>query len=215
LDRAARVIEEDPVEQWVDAWQAGRDREGHSHRLFERFSSALVAFFRKRGFPPESCQDLVQETYVQVFLGLPDFRREVSFKSWLFEIATNVFRKTLRKGAAKKRSGVEIFLDSGFGSQDGEASPAGSPEKSSAWVPPIPPAALRRVLGKERMRTVARGLDEMPSQMRRCALMAWYLGYSNQQIATLLGISPETVKAHHFKARKRLRERLDKLGDFA
>lgn len=213
MDRAARVIQQDPVEQWVDAWQAGRDRERNFHRLFERFSPALAAFFRKRGFSPESCQDLVQETYMQVHLGLPDFRREVPFKSWLFEIAVNVFRKTLRKGAAKKRAGREVVLDSGFGSGDTDVSPAGSPEALDA-LPPSPPTALRRVLGREQLRTVARGLDEMPPQMRRCALMAWYLGYSNQQIAALLRISPETVKAHHFKARKRLRELLESLGEF-
>lgn len=214
LDKAARVVQEDPVEQWVDAWQAGFDRERIFHRLFDRFSPALVAFFRKRGFSPESCQDLVQETFLKVHLGLSDFRQEVPFKHWLFEIATNVYRKTLRRGAAKKRSGQEVLLGAGLGERDAdEVLLSSSPEKLDARLAPTAPKALRRVLDKEKLRAVARGLGELPSQMRRCALMAWFLGYSNQQIATLLKISPETVKAHHFKARKRLRERIEKLGE--
>ncbi len=190
------------VEHWVDAWQAGSDQDGNFRRLFDRYSGALFAFFRKRGLPPEECDDLVQESFLGVHRGLGRFRREVPFESWLFELATNAFRKTLRFRSAKKRSGQEESLSDQGGAE--------GPEEMEhvAWAPKVPAAALRDLLGKERLRSVLGGLDKLPPQMRRCAILAWCDGYSNREIATLLQISPQTVKVQHLKARKRLRESL-------
>lgn len=200
-----------PVESWVDAWQAGIEPERNFKNLFDHYSGILFAFFRKRGMSLEECDDMVQESFLAVHRGLANFRREVPFENWLFELATNVFRKKLRFHSAKKRSGQEELLSDLVGARDDvEGTGATDPEELVAvsWAPRIPPAALRRLLGKERLRSVLRGLDELPPQMRRCAVLAWCDGYSNQEIAILLKISPQTVKVQHLKARRRLQEHL-------
>ena len=205
------------VEQWVDAWQAGADPEGNFRRLFDRYAGAVFAFFRKRGLSPQECDDLVQETFLGVHRGLVGFRREVPFESWLFELATNTFRKALRFRSAKKRSGGEGSLEDGSGPRSvaDSAGVADAREIGEApWVPRLPPSALGSLLGKERLRKVLEGLGQLPPQMRRCATLAWCDGYSNREIATLLKISPQTVKVQHLKARKRLRECLpDPIGE--
>lgn len=206
------TAEATPTEAWVDSWQAGQDPEGNFRNLFDRYSPALFAFFRKRGFATEQCEDLVQETFLGVYKGLAGFRREVPFENWLFELATNTFRKALRRRSTKKRSGrMEPLTDWTTPPQDtGTTLPlteAGEPLELT-WAPQVPPAALRSLLSKERLRSVLRGLDQLPAQMRRCAILAWCDGYRNHEIATLLRISPQTVKVHQFKARQRLRELL-------
>ncbi|MCP3960335.1 MAG: sigma-70 family RNA polymerase sigma factor [bacterium] len=205
----------DEVELWVDDWQAGADPEGNFRRLFDRYSAILFAFFRKRGLSPEQCEDLVQETFLAVHNGLGGFRREVPFASWLFELAANAFRKGLRRKVAGKRRGYEESLDGWRGSSHSTQQPAAAVDTASfgqpPWTPQTPSAALRGLLGKEKLRAVLEGLDQLPAQMRRCAILGWCDGYSNHQIAALLQISPQTVKVHQFKARKRLRERLKAL----
>lgn len=198
------------AERWVEAWQAGARREESFRRLFDLYSPAIFAFFRKRGASLEESDDLVQETFLGVHRGLSGFRREVPFEGWLFELATNVFRKRLRFRSAKKRSGQEESLTGWRG--PGEATSEGTATDQevalAAWAPQLPPLALRRLLGKERLRRVLEGLGQLPPKMRRCAILAWCDGYSNQEIATLLGISPQTVKVQHLKARKRLQDHL-------
>jgi RNA polymerase sigma-70 factor (ECF subfamily) len=49
---------------------------------------------------------------------------------------------------------------------------------------------------------------ELPEQMRDCLTLRLYHQLSYQEIATLKRISVETVKAHLFRARKKLQERL-------
>lgn len=205
-----KVWRQAEVELWVDAWQAGSDPEGSFRCLFERFSGALFAFFRKRGLPTELCEDLVQETFLDIHGGLDRFRREVPFESWMFELATNVYRKTLRRRSTQKRTGLEEPL---VDHEDLPASAAGVaiPDELS-WAPHAAPAALRGLLAKERLQKVLEGLDRLPAQMRRCAILGWCHGYSNDEIAILLEISPQTVKVQRFKARQRLTEHLAALG---
>jgi RNA polymerase sigma-70 factor (ECF subfamily) len=208
-DRIQGSDEVAPAESWVDAWQAGKDLEGNFRRLFDRYAPVLFAFFRKRGFPAEQCEDLVQESFLGVYQGLAKFRREVPFENWLFELATNAFRKAMRRQSAKKRSArEEAFTDWSTPPQNVHST-SETPDSAEAgerlWALRIPPAALCSLLGKERLRTVLEGLDQLPAQMRRCAILAWCDEYRNHEIATLLRISPQTVKVHQFKARKRLR----------
>lgn len=199
------------IERWVDAWQAGASPEENFRRLFDHYSGAIFAFFRKRGLSLAECDDLVQETFLGAHRGMARFRREVPFESWLFELATNVFRKRLRFRGARKRSGREEPLDEwsaapdGSGIEDGPGSEEAGPASAA---PQTPPMALRSVLGKERLREVLEGLGKLPPQMRRCAILAWCDGFSNREIAILLKISPQTVKVQHLKARKRLKEHL-------
>lgn len=190
------------VEQLVDAWQSGADREECFRRLFEEMSIIIFAFFRKRGFSPEECEDLLQETFLAAYTGLDRFRREVPFDIWLFEVATNIYRKMLRRRAAKKRKGREISLD---GSVPGGRFDDGPGLGERSWARAAP-TALRSVLAKEGLRRCYRTLDELPTQMRRCMRLYLYHGYSTDQIATILQISPATVKVQLFRARKRFRK---------
>jgi len=206
LPRRAAVGRIDPADEWVESFQAGTGREECFRRLFDRYSSHLYGFFRKRGFPPDRCEDLVQDTFLAVHRGLAGFRREVPFRIWLFELAANAFRKELRRGSAQKRDGREEPLDAGDGDGEGEPTAEGEPPESRPA-----PTAVRRILGRERLRAIAAGLEEMPPRMRRCAVLGWYHGCSNREIAELLGISPQTVKVQQFRARKKLLEQLGHL----
>ncbi|HUP43451.1 MAG TPA: sigma factor-like helix-turn-helix DNA-binding protein, partial [Thermoanaerobaculia bacterium] len=53
---------------------------------------------------------------------------------------------------------------------------------------------------------------ELPDQMRDCLTLRLYHDLAYREIAVIKKLSIETVKAHLFRARKKLEERL---GDFA
>jgi RNA polymerase sigma-70 factor (ECF subfamily) len=67
----------------------------------------------------EDAEDLLQETLVRAIEGIPSFRGEAPFKSWLFGIATHVSLDHLRR---KKRWRVETQIE-------GEARARADPER--------------------------------------------------------------------------------------
>ncbi|MEM9554379.1 MAG: sigma-70 family RNA polymerase sigma factor [Acidobacteriota bacterium] len=203
----------DPDLPWVEDWQRGRQREQAFRALFDRHAAAVYSFYRRRGFAPDRADDLVQEAFLGVYRGLDTFRRDVSFRRWLFGIAANVFRKALRHASAQKRAGDERPFDeqdvaatsSGRrASEPRPTDPGSAPHRGRPFIAPPTPEPMRHVLGRERLAEVVDGLRQMPPQMRRCAELGWYHGLSHREIASHLGVSAQTVKVQLFRARQRL-----------
>lgn len=180
------------VQSIIERLQAADSpREEDFRRLFDLFYPRLVHFFARRGFPPQDCLDLTQETFLGIYRGIGSFRRDSRFETWLFSIATNAWRKRLRWGIAGKREGQEVSLEPA-----GNAPPAqGSP-------------ADEEMLRRERSRRLREAVEKLPEQMRRCLVLRVYQEMKYREIAALMRLSPETVKVHLFQARKRLREEL-------
>jgi RNA polymerase sigma-70 factor, ECF subfamily len=180
------------VQRIIERLQAGPSREEDFRQLFDLYYSRVHHFFAKRGFPPQECLDLTQETFIGIYRGIASFRRDARFETWLFKIATNAYRKRLRWGVAEKRDAVEMSLDCGEESHE-PADPASEEES---------------MLRAERARLLREAVEKLPEQMRRCLMLRVYQDMRYREIATVMRLSPETVKVHLFQARRRLREDL-------
>ncbi|HEX5975459.1 MAG TPA: sigma-70 family RNA polymerase sigma factor [Rubrobacteraceae bacterium] len=178
------------VQKIIEELQAGISVEENFRLLCGLFQRPLHHFFAKRGFPPQDCLDLTQETFLGIYRGIGSFRRDARFETWLFKVATNAFRKRLRWGTADKRAGEEVAL---------ETEPAGGP------------ATGEGMFQRERARLLREAIERLPEQMRKCLILRVYHEMKYREIATVLRLSPETVKVHLFQARKRLQE---ELGDY-
>jgi len=178
------------VQTIIEELQAGISVEENFRLLCEHFHRPLYHFFSKRGFPPQDCLDLTQETFLGIYRGIGTFRRDARFETWLFKVATNAFRKRLRWGMADKRAGEEVPLDT---------EPSGGT------------ATGEEMFQRERARLLREAIERLPEQMRKCLMLRVYHELKYREIATVLRLSPETVKVHLFQARKRLQE---ELGDY-
>lgn len=180
------------------------DSERSFRQLFERYQRPLWRFFARRGCTPDECDDLTQETFLRVYTGRDGFRGEARFDTWLYRIAINSHRKSLRYGAAQMRAANEVPLETSDGAvrAEAEAADAVYPDGTRNGGP------LSRVLEDERRRVLAAAVAGLPDQMRRCVLLRVYQGLAYKEIAAVMRISIETVKAHLFQARKRLKDEL-------
>ena len=178
------------VQKIIEELQAGISVEENFRLLCDLYHRPLYHFFARRGFPPQDCLDLTQETFLGIYRGIGTFRRDARFETWLFKVATNAFRKRLRWGTADKRTGEEVPLD---------ADPAGGP---------VPGYGM---FERERARLLRDAIERLPEQMRKCLILRVYHEMNYREIGTVLRLSPETVKVHLFQARKRLQE---ELGDY-
>jgi RNA polymerase sigma-70 factor (ECF subfamily) len=182
----------------------GGDPDRSFRQLFDCYHRPLWRFFARRGCPPDQCDDLTQETFLRVYTSRDGFRGEARFETWLYRIAINSHRKWLRYGAAQMRAANEVPLETPDGVRaEAEAADTGFP--SGAQVNGGP---LEQLLADERRRTLAAAIDGLPDQMRRCVLLRLYHGLAYKEIAVVMQVSIETVKAHLFQARKRLRDEL-------
>jgi len=175
------------------------EREAVFDELDREARPTALRFFRGKGFLPEEVEDLTQEAMLRVFHGIEAFRRDSPFNTWLFEILLNVYRNEIRRRRSAKRFGKEVSIDM--------VPSADSEERAFPSVPVLvvsdldPLAALLRREGKKRFREA---LQELPRQMRRVCQLRYVQGRKYREIAELLGLSIETVKAHLHQAKKRL-----------
>ncbi len=157
-------------------------------RLFDRYFSRVSGFFRKRGCTTEECQDLTQETFLQIHRYLPQFRGHSRVETWLFRLAANTYLKELRRRRAEKRRCLEVTWD-------------GEEPAFDAFEDPD-----QELLEKEERWLLWSAIRCLPPKMRLCVQLRIAYGLEYAQIATTLDISIQTVKAHLFQAKERLKE---------
>lgn len=174
--------------QTVEAW---RGDEGGFEELFRQLYRPVLGFFANRGCSVEECQDLAQETFLRAFKALPGFRGESKSSTWLFTIATNLWRNQMRDAAAAKRDGVEVPLAEGGGAK---SEPGERPDE--------------RAIEAERLRLLRSAVADLPPKMRRCVLLRVYQGRGYRDVADVLGVTVETAKSQVSLAKRRLRENL-------
>jgi RNA polymerase sigma-70 factor (ECF subfamily) len=178
----------------------GVNVENNFHLLFERHYSQVLRFFQRKGFDIEISRDLTQDTFISVYKGLKDLRQEEQFESWLFAIAHNVWCSLIESRSAQKRSAVVLSLE-GEGESDDRPSIAARLADGSA-------DPLTAALEKEKLEKLREALQHLPQQMRRCAQLRVVHDLPYVEIAALMGISVNTVKAHLHQAQKLLRAQL-------
>lgn len=189
----------DPVEVIREIKQ-GLNVETNFRWLFDRHYAQILRFFRRKGFETEACRDLTQDTFVSVYKGLKDLRQEEQFESWLFAIAHNVWCSLIESRAAQKRSATVLSLE-GEGESDDRLPIAARLANQSA-------DPLTMALEKEKLEKLREALVHLPKQMRHCAQLRVVHDLSYAEIAALMGISVNTVKAHLHQAQKALRAQL-------
>ena len=197
---ASALANQDPILRLIEMLQMGIDVEESSRKLHELHYSKVIGFFRRHGFSNEDSRDLTQDVFARVFNAIDTFRRESRFERWLFEIALNVYRNKLRSLGAEKRDAVEVPID-------------GSPDENETPGSKVQPAseeenALDAMVERERRAKLLAALEELPPQMRVCCELRYIQELKYHEIATVMKISIETVKAHLHQARKRLMEKL-------
>lgn len=166
--------------------------------LFRHYYRPVVAFFTRRGFSSEESRDLAQETFLRVYKNRETFRGESSAVTWLFQIAANLYKNTLRSHATQKRDGLEVSLEISRAEN-------GMIEETCCCHEED---ALDTLLIEERARILRAALEDLPPQMRQAVILRVDRDLKYREIAQVMRVSIETVKAHLYQARQHLRDRL-------
>ena len=138
---------------------------------------------RMCGGRAEDAQEVAQEAFLAAWRGLPRFRGQCRFSSWLYKLTANAAVDHLRR---EKRRPAAVPLEN-----------AGEPAD-----PHTPQEELER---RELHRAVQQALDRLTPEHREVLLLRQMQGLSYQEIGAALSLEEGTVKSRLSRAKRQLR----------
>jgi RNA polymerase sigma-70 factor, ECF subfamily len=164
----------------------------HSPRVF-RFAGR---YFRRYSLVEEAAQ----EVFLKAFTQLKNFENRGSFEGWLTRITVNTCINILRR----TRSANELTMSDLTTDETGWLE-----DKLMNSSPPVHSSAEDRLIAAD---LVGRVLDSLPPEDAAVLTMMESEGYSVKEICDLTGWNESKVKVKAFRARRRMREALEKLS---
>lgn len=135
----------------------------------------------------EDAMDLLQDTFLKAFVYLKDFRGDSSIKTWLYKIAYRTTLDYIKRN--KFRETVYIENIKTMGTED-----------------MIGNKFTKEILLSE--------IHKLPFKYRSILVLRDFEGMDYREISKVTNLSLGTVKSRLFRARKILKERLQKIPDF-
>ena len=167
------------------------------HELVQRYEQKLYNFGLRMCGDVCDAEDLVQETFLNVFRYIKGFRYETKFKNWLYRIATSTCIKKRRK--SKYAPDHELSLEDFY--PDYEA-PIDKEPPAWARVP------LDQLLNEELSKTIKDAILTLPEKYRLVMVLRDLEGFSTAETAQILNLKPTNVKVRLHRARLFLRDQL-------
>jgi RNA polymerase sigma-70 factor (ECF subfamily) len=167
----------------LDGWCAGDPAAGNA--LFGRHFEAVYRFFEHK--TDGEIDDLVQETFLACMRSRDTFRRQSSFRTYLFAIA----RHTLF-GYWRRRVSARAALDF---------------EESS--VASLSTSAGTRLSRRQDCAALLAALRALPLDQQILLEMFYWEGLDRDQLAEVFDVETPTIGSRLFRARKALQDGLD------
>lgn len=129
-------------------------------------------------------EDIVQETLLRLWTHADSWKpNKAGVSTWLHRIAHNLCIDYLRKDKSNVSSELSEDLESGD-------RPAQVPEH------------------EERLAALRGALDTLPERQRSAIILSHYQGFSNREIAEVMGVSVDALESILARARRGLRAQL-------
>lgn len=136
-------------------------------------------------------EDVLQIVFLKVFRGLPGFRFESEFATWIYRITLNECQNQLRRRAVRY-----VPLEAILGS-DAESDSRRLPDAEQ--------------LTRERDHIVQEAVMQMSPKLRAVVVLKYVEGLSYDEIGRVLGCAPGTVASRLNRALSELQTRLHPL----
>ena len=151
-------------------------------RYHRRVSALGMSFFKNSA----DTEDFVQDVFIKVYTKLKDFRGESRFSTWLLRIGY-----TTAINSIKRRK---------------EYLPLG--DETLVWDQDYTPEEMQ--MRRLTIETVRESITELPERFAVCLDMYFFYDMAYGDICEVTGLPLNTVKSHIFRAKKMLKEKLEK-----
>jgi RNA polymerase sigma-70 factor (ECF subfamily) len=181
-------------EKWKLAASGAMDRyacgdDAAFSELYDLLAPRLFSFVSRRVRDTARCEDLVQQTFLQMHSARRHFVPGANVVPWAFAILRRLIIDLVRK------SGREFLDDDGEGANE----------------PPCPHAGSDRIVGQRQLaRRIQQKLSTIPGTQRTAFELVHRDGLTSAEAAEVLGTTVAAVKLRVHRASEALREILGK-----
>jgi RNA polymerase sigma factor (sigma-70 family) len=171
----------------VDLFSNGGNPHYAFNLIVKKYQERLYWHIRKIVISHDDADDVMQNTFIKVWKGLPEFREESQLFTWIYRIATNESLTHLKKLKSK------YFLPI----VDVEQKLSNSLE-SEPWFN-----------GDELQKTLQKAILTLPEKQRIVFNMKYFDDMKYEEIGEILGTSVGALKASYHLAVKKIEKYLD------
>lgn len=159
-----------------------RRHKDHLHRLLRRYLG-----------DPVEAGEAVQEAFVAAWSALGRYDQNRPFGAWLRTIAINKARDRGRRMAFRRM----IFGDRALEDDGAHQHPDPQPDAEAALI------------DSERLAMLDRAIARLPVPLKEALLLTAIDGYSQQEAASILGVTVKAIETRVYRARRSLAESLE------
>lgn len=161
----------------------GGDGEAYE-AVYRRLAGRVYALCLRLTADEQRAEELTQDAFVRAWERLGSFRGDSRFSTWLHRLTVNLVLQD-RRTSARRASREE-------------------PLREDAYL-----RAVREAFPGTRI-DLERGIAALPEGARRVLVLRDIQGYKYREVAEMVGVTVGTVKAQIHRARKLLREMLER-----
>ncbi len=160
--------------------------------IFEEYYSYILNFFYRKTLDINSAKDFTSECFFRVMKNLPkfNFKYKGGFTSWIYKIAVNLFRESLRKNSKKYISVEEVY----FLNQPEETSELEEFEKEYDRA--------------GNLRSILKQISKMDTSDQEVIHLHFFEGLSYEQISKVTGNKNATIRSQVSRAVNKLKRLL-------
>jgi RNA polymerase sigma-70 factor (ECF subfamily) len=176
---SARSAQESPLVEAALVDQARAGDEAAFEALVRLHQDRLYGVALRMTGHPQDAQDAVQDALIHAWRGLPQFRQDAQFSTWLVRVVINRCHNLRRGWAAPAAAPDETLADAG--------------------------ASLETTVeDRRRQEAVIAAIARLPFDQRAALVLHTFDGRSQAEVAQLLGTTESAVKVRIHRARRAL-----------
>ncbi len=165
--------------------------------LVERYRDRVYRLALRICVNPEDASDAAQEAFLSAWRGLPGFRGDAEFSTWLYHLTSNAAIDQLRR-SRKQRGNVSL-----------------NDEELGLDVPSRAPSPQDLVEDRELTGLVRQAMETLSDDHRQILALRELRELSYEEIAAMLALDLGTVKSRISRARGALRKKLLENGNLS
>ena len=184
-------------QQWVEAARQGD--QSAFEQLVHLYEKRVLALTTRMCKNPADAEEAAQEAFLSAWQGLPFFRGDASFSTWLYRLASNACVDLLRREGRRQSA----------------AGPSLNDEEVQLEVPDTAPSPQEQAERSELRQQIEAGLQARTPDHRQVLVLRELHQLSYDEIADVLDLDLGTVKSRINRGRKQLRNFLLRSGNFS
>ena len=164
--------------------------------LVQKYQKRVYALTVRMCPTPELAEEAAQEAFLSAWQGLPFFRGDAAFSTWLYRLASNACVDLLRK--ERRHQGTSLDDDA-----------------VGAEIPDTKPTPEEAAETKELRAQIEAGLRQLSPEHRAVLILREIQQLNYEEIADALSLDLGTVKSRISRGRRQLRDFLKEQGNFS